>query len=659
MNTRKALVALFVSMLTLAACGDGMMMPPGGTGGGTTQPADTAKLRVLHLSPDAPAVDAYANGSLKAVTNLAFGSGTDVIKAPAGTVDLQVTASGSPASMPVIELKGLTLEKDKDYTVYAFGKLAALQLNALENDTKSLATNNVRVRVVHAADGVGTVNVFQVPATGAPVPIAENLRYGTAAAPVDLPTDPFTVGIDVNADRTPDLSFAIPSLPRGSIVNVFAVLDGAGSPFLFAQLGGATTARIDPEQAQLRVLHLSPNAPGVKAFVDGQSPATWQQLTFTQATPFAAFSAGTHKLDVGATAAMPVLTAADLRFAGGAKYTAVAIGNVGSLKALFFENGAANLASGKIRIRAIHAAPAVGTVDLYTLNPMNGMAESLLADVPYSGVSDALDVPAGAYTIGVDVNNDANPELWFELPSLAAGTVANVYVTQDSTGAVFALAQLPDGPTVRIDKATSKLRVIHLSRNAPSVDVYANGTKVVTNLAYAASTSTLTVGSGAYDLAVTATGANISTAVINARGVKLLPGKAYTVAAYADLANIKAAVLEDDMNGINPTTDIRLNVIHVAPTVTRGDLYAVRNTGNLLLAPDIGFGESARIPDLASSSYRVGFDAEANGTIDIAFNLPVLAPGSFANVFVATDPMGAVYLLVQTMNAGTLRVDAS
>ncbi|MBL8958016.1 MAG: DUF4397 domain-containing protein [Myxococcaceae bacterium] len=650
---KQALVALFVSVLTLAGCGDGTMMEPP-----NPPAADTANVRVLHLSPDAPAVDAFANGTTKIVTNLSFPSGTDVIKAPVGSADLQVSATGKPASEKVVELKGVTLEKDKSYTVYAFGKLAALQLNALENDTKGLSTSNVRVRVVHAADGVGTVNVFQLPATGAPVPIAENLRYGTAAMPADLPSEPFTVGLDVNADRTPDLSFAVPALPKGTIVNVFAVLDASGSPFLLAQLGGSVTARLDPEQAQLRVLHLSPNAPTVKAFVDGQAPSSWGDVSFTQATPFATFSAGMHKLDVGTSASMPVLTANGLTFSGGAKYTAVAIGNVSSLKALFFENGAANLDSGKIRIRAIHAAPAVGTVDLFTLGA-NGMAMPLLNDVPYSGVSDPLDVPAGAYTVGVDTNNDANPELWFELPMLPGGTVANVYVTQDSTGSVFALAQLQDGPTVRIEKATSKVRVIHLSRNAPAVDVYANGTKVVTNLAYAASTATLTVPSGAYNFAVTATGAAIGTAVINANGVKLLPGKAYTVAAYADLANITARVLEDDMTGINATTDIRLNVVHVAPTVTRGDLYAVRAAGNLLLAPNIGFGDSARLADLASSSYRVGFDAEANGTIDIAFNLPVLAPGSFANVFVATDAMGEVYLLVQTMSAGTLRVNAS
>jgi len=45
------------------------------------------------------------------------------------------------------------------------------------------------------------------------------------------------------------------------------------------------------------VLHLSPNAPAVKAFVDGTQPAGWPQLSFTQSTGFASVAAGAHRLD--------------------------------------------------------------------------------------------------------------------------------------------------------------------------------------------------------------------------------------------------------------------------------------------------------------------------------------------------------------------------
>ncbi len=649
MNIVMRLAAL-LSLLALTACEAGGDPKP--------EPEETASVRVLHLSPDAPEVDAFLGGSKRVVSGLAFGAGTAAIEAPAGTSSVQVSASGAPASQAAVELSSLRLEAERDYTLYAFGKLSNLALNALENDARGLSTNNVRVRVVHAADGVGTVNVLQVPAAGAPVSIAANLRYGTAAAPVDLPSEPITVGLDLDNDQAPDLSFAVPALPRGSVVNVFAVLDAAGAPFLLAQLSGSTVARLEPLQAQLRVLHLNAGAPAVSAFVDGQSPAGWSPLTFTRSTDFTTVAAGT--LNTGALTVTPTSRRCvpSVELSGGGRYTAVAIGTAAAPQALFFENGAVELPAGSIRLRAVHAAPSVGTVDLFTLGA-DGTPQPLLADVPYAAVSSPLDVPAGAYTVGVDTDDDAKPELWFELPALAAGTVANVFVTEDAEGGLFVLAQLEGANTARFEPATSRVRVIHLSRNAPAVDVFVNGTRTVENLSFSQNSATLSVASGAYDFAVTAAGGALASAVLNADGVSLLPGRSYTVAAYADLANLTATVLEDDATGLDVDTSIRLNVIHVAPTVTRGDLYAVRPEGNLRLATDLGFGEAALLPDLASSSYRVGFDAEANGTIDIAFNLPVLAPGSYANIFVATDAAGTVCLLVQTTNAGILRVDAS
>lgn len=39
----------------------------------------------------------------------------------------------------------------------------------------------------------------------------------------------------------------------------------------------------------------------------------------------------------------------------------------------------------------------------------------------------------------------------FDVPALEAGTVANVFATNDDAGNVFLIAQLADGSTVRID----------------------------------------------------------------------------------------------------------------------------------------------------------------------------------------------------------------
>lgn len=642
---------LCLTCLFVYSCGPLPSMEDGGTD--IKPPTPIARVRALHLSPDAPAVDVFIGAATTpAITGLTFGNGTAVAGVPAGRTSFRVASA---------TLNDVLLEQDRDYTAFAFGKLNNLQLNALENDTRGLSSNNVRVRVIHAADGVGTVNVFQIPATGAPLSLAPNLRYGTPAATVDIPSEPITVGLDVDNDQSPDLSFDVPALPRGLFVNVFAVLDAQGNPFLLAQLSGSDTAKLMPVMSQLRVLHLSPDAPGVDAYVDGTIPAGYQKITFGNATAFTALGAGNHRLDVTATTlSSPALVVPQISLRGGKRYTAVALDRVARLSGIVIEDAAAP--SGQfIAVRAVHAAPSVGTVDLFALQA-DGSFAKVADDVNFSNVTPPLQLASDTrHTIGVDVNADANPDLWFEVPGLPAGSVANVFVTQNAMNEVFMLALLGDGTAVRIDPATSSIRVVHLSRNAPNVDVFANGARAVTNLAYGSTTAALEVKSGRYTFALTTVGAAPSAAVVTSPNVTLLPGKAYTAYAYGDLSNttrpLTIGLIEDDASGLNSNTDIRLRITHAATTVTRGDVFSVRPTGNTRLITDIGFGETVAKLDLASNSYTVGFDAEANGTIDIAFDLPVLAPGSFANVFVATDAQGAVYLLVQTTGAGAIRVN--
>lgn len=637
------------------ACGATAGLPDGGGGGGTGgggAMTSTATLRLVHLSPGAPAIDAFADEGGAAVRDLAFGAGSTPQPVAVGASTVRVTAAGQPANLASLE--GVRFDEGRDYTAFAFGQPTALQLSVVENDRQGLSSGNVRLRVVHAADGVGTVDVLQVGPTGA-TPLVQALRYGTAAAPLDVPAQAFTVALDVDRDGAADFSFDVPALPAGTVVNVFAVLDPSGAPLLYAQLSGATVVRLDAATAQLQVLHLSPDAPAVTPLVDGAVPAGFSALRFTEASPVATVTAGQHEaaLSTDGTPAGAVLSAS-FPLVGGRAYSVVALGRVASLRALLVESPP--VSAERLSVRAVHAAPSVGTVDVLALGA-DGVETPVVTDLAFAAASAVLTLPPAASTLGVDVDRDGRSDLFFSLPALPAGTTANVYVTEDAQGAVFALAQLGDGSVVRVDPSTSSLRVVHLSRNAPAVDVYADGAKAVSNLAYASATQALTVPSGARQLALTAAGAPLSSAVLTVPGVQLLPGRRYTVVALGDLPNLEVSLLEDDASGLNTATDIRLRITHVATTVTRGDVYAVKPSGNTLLVPDIGFGETKPRLDLASSSYTVGFDAESNGTIDLAFDLPVLAPGSFANVFVATDAGGQVYLLIQTTAAGVIRVD--
>jgi hypothetical protein len=207
---------------------------------------DTAAIRVIHLSPDAPAVDVFANGATPAVvTDLEFPEGTEYLSVPAGTYDFDVAPEGGEPADAVLSVADLELEAGNNYTAVAYDVLASIQALALEDDMSPVAAGNIRLRVIHVAVGVGEVDIWNVTDPGDPQPLYTDVDFGDVTDYAELPAEAYTVGIDVDGDADPDLIFEVPALDDGEVVNVFAVAEGE-DVFLIAQLSDGTTVRIDP-----------------------------------------------------------------------------------------------------------------------------------------------------------------------------------------------------------------------------------------------------------------------------------------------------------------------------------------------------------------------------------------------------------------------------
>ncbi|HEY3499664.1 MAG TPA: DUF4397 domain-containing protein [Polyangiaceae bacterium] len=432
--------------------GSGGDAPEAGAGGA---PAAPARIRVLHLSPDAPGVDVFVNGGEEAaVSDLEFPDGTPYLEVPAGTYTFDVAPAGTSAEDAVLSIEDVELAEGGSYTAVAYDELDSISALALGDDYARLENGDIRVRAVHAATGVGEVDIWNVTDPGNPAPLYENLDFGAAGESLDVPAGAYVLGVDTDDDAVPDLTFELPELAAGTVANLFAVADGS-DVFLLAQLPDGTTVRVDPRAptAFLRVLHLSPDAPAVDVFIDGGDDPAVSELAFPDGTGYLAVPAASYDIDVspaGTSAGDAVLSIDDLALAADNYYTAVALDEVASLSALPLVDDYTGLPAGSIRVRAVHAAPAVGQVDLWNL-PQSGAPAPLWTDVDFGVAGAPLDLPAGAYTIGVDVDNDASPDLTFELPALPAGAFVNVFAANDADGDVFLLAQLRDGTTARID----------------------------------------------------------------------------------------------------------------------------------------------------------------------------------------------------------------
>lgn len=207
------------------------------------------------------------------------------------------------------------------------------------------------------------------------------------------------------------------------------------------------------KEAFLRALHLSPDAPAVDIFLNQGASAAVSNLEFPEGTAYLEVPEGIYDIDIaaaGGTYEDAVLSVNDLSLAGNTYYTAVAYNILSNIAALALVDNYAGLASGNLRVRAIHTAAGVGEVDIWNVtNPAS--PAPLYVDFAFGEVGAYLDLPAGAYSLGFDVNNDAVPDLVFALPALPAGVIANVFAVAETGGTVFLLAQFEDGSTARID----------------------------------------------------------------------------------------------------------------------------------------------------------------------------------------------------------------
>ena len=127
-----------------------------------TPAAGTAWIRVLHASPDAPAVDVYVDGA-KAITGLAFGqiaptAAPGYVPVPAGNHAIKVCATGSTTVCP-IDVPALAVADGKRYTIAATNVLAQITAQVLE-DPAAPNAGTAQVRVVHFSADTPAVDVY-------------------------------------------------------------------------------------------------------------------------------------------------------------------------------------------------------------------------------------------------------------------------------------------------------------------------------------------------------------------------------------------------------------------------------------------------------------------------------------------------------------------
>lgn len=187
-----------------------------------------ARVRVVHASPDAPAVDVWVDGSV-AFSSAPFKGITDYASLSPATYNVQVTPTG--ATEPVVIDADLDLAANTDYTVVAVSLLADIEPLVLIDNNAAPAAGKAHVRFVHASPDAPAVDIAV--ANGGPVLFANVPFKGVGDY---LPVDAGTYDLEARIAGTETVALSVPgvTLNDGTVYTIFAMGLVEGEPTLTA-----------------------------------------------------------------------------------------------------------------------------------------------------------------------------------------------------------------------------------------------------------------------------------------------------------------------------------------------------------------------------------------------------------------------------------------
>jgi len=193
---------------------------------GSATAADTAKVRVLHGSPDAPAVDVVVDGA-KVLTAVPFGVISDYLTVPAGAHRVQVFATGTTTGA-VIDAN-LTLAAGNAYTVAATNAVAKIEAQVIVDDPMA-SCSTAKVRAVHLSADAPAVDVA-VHGSAADAALVKGLVYPKNTGYMAVKAGAYDLDVRLAGTTTVALPLGTLNVADCTSYSVF-VVGSAASPAL-------------------------------------------------------------------------------------------------------------------------------------------------------------------------------------------------------------------------------------------------------------------------------------------------------------------------------------------------------------------------------------------------------------------------------------------
>ena len=184
-------------------------------------PAGTGLVRMMHLSPDTPSVDAYIDsvsdpGVGVVLPAVSYGDVSAYQSVPAGTYTVSARAAGADPKSPPVLASTVTVAAGTATTIAGVGRFAELGFAVLPDDLTPPPAGRSRARVVNAAAGGSPLDLSLDGGTK----LASGLAFAKNTDYVDVPGGSGTLTVG-SGNQLPV------QLAAGSVYTVL-VLDRSG-----------------------------------------------------------------------------------------------------------------------------------------------------------------------------------------------------------------------------------------------------------------------------------------------------------------------------------------------------------------------------------------------------------------------------------------------
>ena len=174
------------------------------------------------------------------------------------------------------------------------------------------------------------------------------------------------------------------------------------------------------QNANVKVVHASPDAPGVDLLVD--NAVAGSNLTFPNNTGYLPVDEGMRNVKVNVTGTSTTVIEADLNLEGMINYSVFAVDQVANLSPLVIVDDLTPPAMGTAHVRFIHLSPDAPAVDITTTD-----GTVVFGNYEFKDYSDFAPLPAGSYDLQIRLAGTETVVLALNGIAVADGSIYTVF----------------------------------------------------------------------------------------------------------------------------------------------------------------------------------------------------------------------------------------